>query len=126
MLGKVATDLAVAKWWVENNTNVDLAFLDGGTLKAYGLGGALMVDYELFSPEYDDDLELRYTNVELRSYGGTSLGVEGRAKAETVSVWARRRVPTGWGTVWDRPVRYVYEVATRVSSATRPRSASPR
>ena len=22
------------------------------------------------------------------------------------------RVPTGWGVVWDRPVRYVYEVAT--------------
>ena len=22
------------------------------------------------------------------------------------------RVPTGWGVVWERPVRYVYEVAT--------------
>jgi hypothetical protein len=45
-----------AKWWVENNTNLDLAFLDGGKLKAYGLGGSLMLDYEEFSPAYDDDL----------------------------------------------------------------------
>jgi hypothetical protein len=26
-------------------------------------------------------------------------------------VRARRRVPTGWATVWDRPVRYVFEGA---------------
>ena len=101
-----------AKFWVENNTNVDLSFLDGGKLKAYGLGGALMLDYEKFAPEHDDDLEIRYTNVELRSYGSTNLGVVGHAKSESVSLWARRRMPTGWGVVWDRPVRYVFEVAT--------------
>ena len=110
-LGEVRSDLTLAKWWLENNTNADLSFLDGGKLSAYGLGGALMLDYEKFAPEADDDLELRYTNVELRSSGDSSLGVEGRAKAESFSVWARRRVPTGWGVVWDRPVRYVYEAA---------------
>jgi hypothetical protein len=109
--GYVASDLVIAKWWVENNTDLDLSFLDGGKLKAYGLGGSLMLDYEKFSPAYDDDLEIRYTNVDLRSYGNSSLGVQGRAKAESASVWARRRVPTGWGTVWDRPVRYVFEGA---------------
>jgi len=111
-LGRVVSDLKVAKFWVDNNTNVDLSFLDGGTLNAYGLGGALMLDYEKFAPEHDDDIELRYTNVELRSHGGSALGVVGRAKSESVSLWARTRVPTGWGVVWDRPVRYVYEVAT--------------
>jgi hypothetical protein len=111
-LGQVVSDLKFAKFWVENNTNLDLSFLDGGTLKAYGLGGALMLDYELFSPAHDDDLEIRYTNVDLRSYGGSTLGVVGHAKAESVSLWARRRIPTGWGVVWDRPVRYVLEFAT--------------
>ena len=111
-LGKVVSDLKVAKFWVDNNTNVDLSFLDGGTLNAYGLGGALMLDYEKFAPEHDDDIELRYTNVELRSHGSSAAGVVGRAKSESVSLWARMRVPTGWGVVWDRPVRYVYEVAT--------------
>jgi hypothetical protein len=111
-LGRVVSDLKFAKFWIDNNTNVDLSFLDGGKLEAYGLGGALMLDYEKFAPEHDDDVELRYTNVELRSYGGTRLGVVGHAKSESVSVWARMRVPTGWGIVWERPVRYVYEVAT--------------
>jgi hypothetical protein len=110
-LGYVASDLVFAKWWLQENTNLDLSFLDGGKLKAYGLGGSLMFDYATFSPAYDDDLEFRYTNVDLRSYGDSSLGVQGRAKAESASVWARRRVPTGWGTVWDRPVRYVFEGA---------------
>ena len=48
-LGRVVSDLKFAKFWVENNTNLDLSFLDGGKLDAYGLGGALMLDYEKFS-----------------------------------------------------------------------------
>jgi len=111
-LGKVVSDLKLAKFWVDSNSNADLSFLDGGKLHAYGLGGALMLDYEKFAPEHDDDIELRYTNVELRSHGSSAAGVVGRAKSESVSLWARMRVPTGWGVVWDRPVRYVYEVAT--------------
>jgi len=111
-LGRVVSDLKFAKFWIDNNTNVDLSFLDGGTLRAYGLGGALMLDYENFAPEHDDDFELRYTNVGLRSYGSTPLGVVGQAHSESVSLWARRRVPTGWGVVWERPVRYVFEFAT--------------
>jgi hypothetical protein len=110
-LGYVASDLAGLKWWLDDNTDLDLSFLDGRKLKAYGLGGALMFDYEKFAPEQDDDIEIRYTNVALKSYGDTPGGVVGEAKAESASVWARRRVPTGWGLVWDRPVRYVYEAA---------------
>jgi hypothetical protein len=111
-LGSVVSDLKFAKFWVDDNTNVDLSFLDGGSLNVYGLGGALMLDYEKFAPEADDDLEIRYTNVELHSYGSTTFAVVGHAKSESISIWARRRVPTGWGVLWDRPVRYVYEVAT--------------
>jgi hypothetical protein len=112
MRGAVVSDLMLAKWWLESNTPLDLNFLDGGRLKAEGLGGALMLDYERFTPEADDDIELRYTNVGLRSRGDSALGVQGRAKSESISLWARRRVPTGWGVVWGRPVRYVYEAAT--------------
>jgi hypothetical protein len=111
-LGRVVSDLKVAKWWVESKTNEDLNFLDGGKLEAYGLGGSLMLDYEKFAPDHDDDLEIRYTNVELTSQGSSSAGVEGHAKAESVSIWARTRFPTGWGYAMGRPIRYVYEVAT--------------
>jgi len=112
MRGTVVSELMLAKWWLENNTALDLKFLDGGRLKTEGTGGAVMLDYERFTPEADDDIELRYTNVGLRSRGDSALGVQGHAKSESVSLWARRRVPTDWGVVWGRPVRYVYELAT--------------
>jgi hypothetical protein len=111
-LGTVVSDLRAAKWWVDSKTNADLDVLDGGKLNAYGLGGALMLDYERFGPDADDDIEMRYTNVDLRSHGNSALGVQGRARAESASLWARRRVPTGWGVAFGGPVRYVYEVAT--------------
>ncbi len=110
-LGRVVSDLEALKFWADENTDADLAFLDGGKLEAYGLGGSLMLDYEKFAPEHDDDIELRYTNVALQSYGSTAQGVVGQANSESFSIWARRRVPTGWGVVWERPVRYVFEVA---------------
>jgi hypothetical protein len=111
--GRVVSDVKLGSWWLENNTDVDLSFLSGGKLEAYGLGGSLMFDYEKFTPDADDDIEIRYTNVDLRSHStGRNLDVVGHAKAESISLWARRRVPTGWGMLFDRPVRYVYEVAT--------------
>lgn len=111
-LGYVASDLQILKWWAGDRTGTDLDFLDRGRLKAYGLGGSLMLDYEKFAPDADHDLELRYTNVALRSYGHTDPAVQGHATAASASVWARRRVPMpgGW-TAWDRPVRYVLEGA---------------
>ena len=110
MLGTVASDLAIAKWWINNNTNLDLNFLNGGRMNVYGLGGALMLDYEKFAPEADEDLEIRYTNVQLHSYDTPNLAVAGHARAENISLWTRRRVPTPW-TAWERPVRWVFEGA---------------
>jgi hypothetical protein len=108
--GYVTSDLNIAKWWLENNTDAELEFLDKGKLKARGLGGSLMIDYERFAPEADVDMELRYTNVKLRNSGDLSDVIRSSASAESASLWARRRVPTGW-VVWDRPVRYVLEGA---------------
>ena len=108
--GYVTSDLNIAKWWLENNTNAELEFLDQGKLRARGLGGSLMIDYEKFAPDADVDMELRYTNVKLRNSGDLSDVIQGSASAESASLWARRRVPTGW-VVWDRPVRYVLEGA---------------
>jgi hypothetical protein len=108
--GYVASDLVLAKWWLDNNSNVDLQFLDQGRLEAKGVGGSLMLDYEHFAPDADDDLELRYTNVKLRNSGDRADVVDSSASAESASIWARRRVPTGW-ILLDRPVRYVFEGA---------------
>lgn len=109
-LGNVTSDLRVAQWWIDNNTNLDLQFANNGRLNAYGLGGALMLDYELFTPEHDIDFEVRYSSVQLRSFGSTSEAVEGQSTAANVGVYARWRAPTGWRAL-DRPVRYVLEAA---------------
>ncbi len=49
MLGTMASDLRVGAWALERHKNADYDFLDGGRLNAYGLGGSLMLDYELLS-----------------------------------------------------------------------------
>ena len=108
--GRLKSDLSAAKWWLETNTDLDLAALDRGKLEARGIGGSLMIDYERFAPDADVDMELRYTNVQLRNTGELSNQLDARTSADSVSLWARRRVPTGW-VVWDRPVRYVLEGA---------------
>jgi hypothetical protein len=80
MLGTVASDLRIAKWWFNNNSNLDLTFLDGGRMNVYGVGGALMLEYEKSASEAEDDLQLRYTNVQLKSYDTPNLSVAGHAK----------------------------------------------
>jgi hypothetical protein len=109
-VGQVASDLSVAARFLEFKLDRTLDFLDEGQLNAYGLGGSLMLDYEVVRPEYEIDVEWRYTNIQLRSFGSTSEGVQGSATAEATSLYTRYRAPTGY-TVMDRPLRYVLEAA---------------
>jgi hypothetical protein len=69
-----------------------------------------MLDYERYLAEGEIDLELRYTDIELHSYGNTSEAVAGTADARSASLWGRWRAPTGV-TALDRPLRYVLELA---------------
>jgi len=110
-LGYVASDLRAGQALINFKTGSDIDFIDGGTLRAYGLGGSLMARFEDYTPERELELEARYTNIRLQSYGGTSEAVKGSATAENFGVWSRMRVPTGL-TMMQRPVRYVYELAT--------------
>jgi hypothetical protein len=109
-LGQVASDLSLFARYIEFKTDRNLDFLNGGQLNAYGLGGSLMIDYEYVSPEYELDVEWRYTNIHLKSFGSTSEAVQGSADAEATSLYTRYRAPTGW-TLMDRPLRYVLEGA---------------
>jgi len=107
-LGKVASDLQIARAYLRNVTDRQLDFLDGGSLNAYGLGGAVMLDWEHYRQDYEVDVELRYSDIELKSYGSSSAAVEGSASARTANLWARWRAPTGL-QAFDRPLRYVLE-----------------
>ena len=94
----------------QSATGEAIDFLRDGHLNAYGLGGSLVLDYERTRPESAIDLELRYTNIYLQSFGGSSDAVKGSADAQSVSLWSRWRAPTGM-TMRGRPLRYVLEYA---------------
>jgi len=106
--GHLESDTSLAGRFIESQTDATLEFLDGGQLDAYGLGGSLMLDYERYRPENEIDVELRYTNIQLQSFGSTSTGAKGSAAAQTINLWSRWRAPTGI-TAFERPVRYVLE-----------------
>ena len=111
MLGTMASDLRVGKWALERHRNAEYDFLDGGRLNAYDLGGSLMLDYELVSPAQDIDVELRYTGMNLQTFGNTSSAVEGSATAQNLGLYLRRRAPLFDWTLLKSPVRYVLEGA---------------
>ncbi|SAL33125.1 hypothetical protein AWB73_03018 [Caballeronia turbans] len=110
MVGRVASDLHVAETVFNHVANTNLQFLENGALNAYGVGGSLMLDLEHYREHYEVDLELRATDIYLRSFGGSSEAVRGSATAQQFSLWGRWRAPTGLSAL-DRPVRYVLETA---------------
>jgi len=109
MLGHLESDLSIASRIIKNNTGVDLQFLNGGRMNTYGLGGSLMLDYENYKPEREIDIELRYTNIEMNTFD-TSKAVQGSANSQSLSLWARNRVPTPL-TFFSMPIRAVGELA---------------
>ena len=110
MIGRVATDLRIAQSVFNHVADANLQFLEDGALNAYGVGGSLMLDLEHYREHYEIDVELRATDIYLRSFGGSSEAVQGSATAQQFSLWARWRAPTGLSAL-DRPVRYVLETA---------------
>lgn len=109
MLGHVESDLSIAGRIIENKTGVDLQFLNGGRMNAYGTGGSLMLDYEDYKPEREYDAELRYTNIAINTFD-SSTAVQGSADSQSMGLWARARYPTPL-TVLERPLRAVFELA---------------
>jgi len=111
MLGTMASDVRIGSFIIEQRQDADYKFLDGGRLNAYGLGGSLMLDYELMSDPQDIDVELRYSAMNLQTFGSTSDAVQGEASAQNLGLYLRRRAPLFDWTLLKSPVRYVLEGA---------------
>lgn len=108
-LGAVASDLKLANWWLNYKTGKEYKFIDGGSMNALGLGGALMLDYEQVLPEHEIDVELRYSAMHLQGFANGD-GLNSDADSQTANLWARWRAPTGL-VVMSRPLRYVLELS---------------
>lgn len=111
-LAHLESDASIAGRFLDDYIDPSLDFLKRGRLNAYGLGGSLMLDYTLVKPEHEIDVELRYTNIRLRTFDSSAV-VSGSASAEAASLYARYRAPTGL-KVMDNPLRYVLEAANTV------------
>jgi hypothetical protein len=107
-LGYVTSDANVLEFILEEELGEDLDFIQRGSLTTYGYGGSLVLDYGHFRPQYEIDVELRYSFMHLESFN-SALAVEGQADVSSLNLWARWRAPISDWTAFDRPVRYVLE-----------------
>ncbi|MGI9129499.1 MAG: hypothetical protein ACR2IG_14930 [Roseomonas sp.] len=107
-LGHVESDVSLIGRLLEWKLDRELAFLDRGRMNAYGLGGSLMLDLNIPRPGYEVDLELRYTDIRLSTFGDTSSLVRGESEAKTFNVWGRVRWPME-AEMFGRPLRWVVD-----------------
>ena len=109
MLGHLESDASIAGRYISNNRDINLQFLNSGRMNSYGVGVSVMLDYENYKPDQEIDVELRYTNIAIQTFD-TSTAVQGSADSQSLSLWARSRIPTPFMAL-DRPLRAVFEVA---------------
>ncbi|MFM7610924.1 MAG: autotransporter outer membrane beta-barrel domain-containing protein, partial [Alphaproteobacteria bacterium] len=107
-LGHVETDASLFGRLLELKYDREISFLSRGRMNAYGLGGSLMLDLNIPRPGYEVDLELRYTDIRLSTFGDTSREVRGEAEAKTFNIWGRVRWPMD-AEMFGRPLRWVVD-----------------
>lgn len=105
--GYLTSDINAARLFINRRFDRDIKFLDNGHMTAAGLGGALMLDLERVRPNYELDVELRYSYMNLQNIGGKN-DIDGQAIADSLNLYSRWRAPTGI-TALQRPLRYVLE-----------------
>lgn len=107
-LGIAATDASIFGAFVDYRRGTDLSALTDKHMNVYGLGASLMLAYYDYTPARDIDVELRYTQLRLQSFGDTPPGIGGSSVPRTLGLWSRLRWPTGW-EAFGRPVRWVID-----------------
>lgn len=106
--GYAASDVSLFASFVEARRDVDLSVLRDGHVNAWGIGGALTLAYYDYRPEREIDLELRYTQIRLETFGDTLPAARGQSTAQALGLWGRYRWPTG-REMFGRPVRWVLD-----------------
>ena len=110
-LGHVESDISLAARYLTLKTDYNFNFLKRGNLNSYGYGGAMVLDYGIYREGYELDIELRYTQLELRNIPGHfDYVARGQATPKTVGLWSRFRLPTPY-EVFTRPLRTVFELS---------------
>ena len=106
--GYAASDASLFGSFVNYRTDRDISALTNQHVNVWGIGGSLMLAYYDHRPARDIDVELRYTQIYLQTFGDTIQAARGTSMAKTLGLWARYRWPTGW-EAFGRPVRWVLD-----------------
>lgn len=107
-LGYAASDAGLFASFIERRTDRDVSILTDRHMNVYGVGGSLVLAYYDYRPARDIDLELRYTQIHLQTFGDTFPAARGASIARTAGAWGRLRWPTGW-EAFGRPIRWVVD-----------------
>jgi len=107
-VGYATSDLSLFGSFLQWRRGMDLPGLSDRHVNVWGAGGSLVLAYYDYRPERDIDVELRYTQLRIQTFGDTVPVARGRATAESVGLWTRYRWPTG-REAWGRPIRWVLE-----------------
>lgn len=107
-LGYAASDTSLFASFLSWRKGVELPGLENAQASVWARGGSLILAYYDFRPERDIDVELRYTQLLIETFGNTTQAARGRSTAQTLGLWARYRWPTGWEG-FGRPTRWVLD-----------------
>ncbi|MGG5890073.1 hypothetical protein ACLF3G_23345 [Falsiroseomonas sp. HC035] len=106
--GYAASDASLFGAFVGYRRGVDISALTDGHMNIWGYGGSLVLAYYDYRPARDIDVELRYTHIELQTFGDTIPAAAGSSTAQTLGLWARYRWPTG-REAFGRSIRWVLD-----------------
>jgi hypothetical protein len=106
--GFAASDTTLLGGFVSWRLGRDIPVLTDRHVNVWGIGGSLMLAYYDHRPARDIDVELRYTQLYLQTFGDTVRAARGTSDAQTLGLWARYRWPTGL-EAFGRPVRWVVD-----------------
>lgn len=85
-LGYAATDLALGAELLDLITGLDIERLKHGQAAAAGVGGALVLAWYDYRPEYEFEVELRYSQMRLETIPAFSRNLSVRADAATLGL----------------------------------------
>jgi hypothetical protein len=106
--GYAASDASLFGSFLSFRTDREFPGLTDRHVNVWGAGGSLMLAYYDYRPARDIDVELRYTQLRLQTFGDTVPAARGGLDAKTIGLWARYRWPSGL-EAFGRPVRWVLE-----------------
>lgn len=105
--GYAASDISLASTllaWRRNRS--EPSALSDVHANVWGLGGSLMLTYFDYSVARQIDLQARYTQLRLQTFGDSLPASRGTSTSATLGLWAQYRWPTGI-ELFRRPLRWV-------------------